>query len=137
MFDDRIVEILLHQTKGDRIRYIAKELDRPVSLHIKKFINLLVESNVEIVHYRQFKRVLNSFETIKLNLKTGIWEVVTLDTPVNEDEKPKLNIEKQARLEVQEKNKLDIHQKLEKIFNNLKKVKDSFYKKDDKNERSK
>jgi hypothetical protein len=78
MFDKRLVEIFLHLTPQDRVRYIAEQLDRTHSVPFKEFVSMLKNSHIPLQDREEFKKQLYSFEPIILNLKTGEWEIFKL-----------------------------------------------------------
>jgi hypothetical protein len=86
MFDERITEIIFYQTAYDRVKYIAEELDKPVSLSVKNFFKLLKESGVVPPNIFDFNKAFDSFETIKLNLTTGHWHIVEFENTTSQPE---------------------------------------------------
>jgi len=131
MFDERIKEIIFFQTQGDRVKYIAEELDKPISLSVHNFFKMLKESKVIPANIFDFNKAFDSFETIKLKIDTGHWQVVNLDNNHIKDQKEKpeeLNMQEGLKNTLKE-NKNNLTDRLEKLYNITKDKKDIFDKK--------
>ena len=132
-FDSRIEEIFVHVTPGDRIRYVANELDKPVSCSLKDFTKLLIESKVDIKNRYEFKKSLDSFNIIKLYLKTGLWENVDLDKDKGKEdlknELPRTNLKKEVMEKIRKEKKDDLNNRLKKVVDGVRDLKITFMKK--------
>ncbi len=78
MFDKSIKELIFFELPNDRIKYIAKELEYPFSCSIKKFLQELIDSGVDIKPRFGFLKALHAFEPLYLNLETGAWNKVDI-----------------------------------------------------------